>query len=131
MGESSSIMASSIPCDEGGLIGLRNDDRPDSLRSNTVGKPIPPAGPNVADFREVSMCGDDVECFSALLCASAGTEGLWGTSSVVRPANSFVFVFKLNWLGFLFIAGILGLINEGDDGSDTSVEELGEAANGG
>lgn len=125
------MIASSISCDEEGLVGLRNDDRPDSLRSKTVGKPIPPAGPKVADFSEVSICGDDVECFSALLCASAGTDGLWGTSSVVRPASSLVLVFKLSWLGFLFMAGILGLINEGDDGSDTSVEEVVEPANGG
>lgn len=125
------MIASSVPCDEGGLTGLRNDDRPDSLRSKTVGKVMPPFGPNVADLSEVSMWGDDVECFRARLCASAGTEGLCGTSMVGRPARSFEFVFKLKLLGFLFMAGIFGLINDGEDGSDGCDEEAAEAAKGG
>lgn len=38
---------------------------------------------------------------------------------------------RLNWLGFRFIAGILGLINEGEAGSDSSETVLVVAANGG
>lgn len=115
-----------------GLEDLRKDERPDSLRSKTVGNVIPPPGPNVADFRPLNMCGEEVECFKALRCASLGNiEGLWGTSRVGRPAKSLEFVFKLRLLGFLFIAGIFGFINDGEDGSDTSVEEEGDATNGG
>lgn len=125
------MIASSGPCDEGGLAGLRNDDSPDSLRSKTVGNVIPPLGPNVADLSEDNMCGEDVECFRARLCARAGTEGLCGTSMVVRPARSLEFVFRLRLLGFLFMAGIFGLIKDGEDGSDGCVEEADEAAKGG
>lgn len=124
-------MASSTSYDGDGLVGLRNADRPDSLRSKTVGKPMPPSGPKVDDLSELSMCGDDIECFRALLCASAGTEGLCGISRVVRPARSLVFVFKLSWLGFLFMAGILGFMKDGEEGSDTWVDEAPEPTNGG
>jgi hypothetical protein len=47
--------------------------------------------------------------------------------------RSEVLVFRLNWLGFLLIAGIVGLINDGEAGSDTSeilVVDV-ETANGG
>lgn len=126
------MMASSVPCDEGGLAGRRNDDRPDSLRSKTVGNPIPPLGPNVADFKEVSMCGDEVECFKALLCASAGSEGLCGGSKLGRrPASSLEFVLRLRLLGFRFIAGIFGLMKDGEDGSDACADDEAEAAKGG
>lgn len=77
------------------------------------------------------MCGDEVECFKALLCASAGTEGLCGTSRVERPAKSSEFVFRLSWLGFLFMAGIVGFIKDGEDGSDISDDEAADAAKGG
>ena len=52
-----------------------------------------------------------------------GKDGDVGTSSVVRVMRSDVLVFRLNWLGFLFMAGILGFINDGDDGSDTSEDD--------
>lgn len=58
-------------------------------------------------------------------------EGLCGTSSVGRPAKSLEFVFRLRLLGLRFIAGICGFMKEGDEGSDTSVEEAAEATNGG
>lgn len=59
----------------------------------------------------------------------AGEEG---TSSVVRVIRSEVLVFKLSWLGFRFIAGIIGLINDGEDGSErTLVAVVAEAAKGG
>lgn len=58
-------------------------------------------------------------------------EGLCGTSSVGRPAKSLEFVFRLRLLGLRFIAGIFGFMKEGDEGSDTSVEEAAEATNGG
>lgn len=125
------MIASSVPCDDGGLTGLRNVERPDSLRSKTVGKVMPPFGPNVADLSEVNMWGEDVECFKARLCASAGIEGLCGTSIVGRPAKSFEFVFKLKLLGFLFMAGIFGLINDGEGGSDGCDKDAAEPAKGG
>lgn len=60
--------------------------------------------------------------------------GELGISIVVgrmpKPPNPFVSVFKLSWLGFRFMAGICGLMNTGDDGSDTRLEES-ELANGG
>lgn len=77
------------------------------------------------------MCGDEVECFNALLCARAGMDGLCGTSRAGRPARSSEFVFKLSWLGFLFMAGIVGFIKEGDDGSDVIDDEAADAAKGG
>lgn len=78
------------------------------------------------------MCGEEVECFKALLCASAGSEGLCGGSKLGRrPANSLEFVFKLRLLGFLFIAGIFGFMNEGEDGSDACVDDEVEFAKGG
>jgi hypothetical protein len=33
------------------------------------------------------------------------------------------FVLRLSWLGLRFIAGIIGLMNEGDDGSDNNDDE--------
>lgn len=93
---------------------------------------MPPPGPKVADFKPLNMCGEEVECFKALLCASLGSiEGLCGTSRVGRPARSLEFVLRLRLLGFLFIAGIFGFMNDGEEGSDTSVEEAVEATNGG
>lgn len=59
--------------------------------------------------------------------------GEGGTSRVVLWIKSEVLVLRLNWLGFLLIAGIVGLINDGEEGSETSemfVVEV-EAANGG
>jgi hypothetical protein len=46
--------------------------------------------------------------------------GEGGTSRVVLWVRSEVLVLRLSWLGFLRIAGIVGLINDGDAGSDTS-----------
>lgn len=40
-------------------------------------------------------------------------------------------VFKLSWLGFRFMAGICGLINDGDDGSETRVDDSVGEMNGG
>lgn len=47
--------------------------------------------------------------------------GVPGTSSVFRMTRSDVLVLRLSWLGLRFIAGIVGLMKEGDAGSDTSV----------
>lgn len=46
-----------------------------------------------------------------------------GTSSNVgcRLFKSDEFVLRLSWLGLRFMAGILGLIKDGEEGSDTSV----------
>src|SRR6266566_561719 len=98
-----------------GLEGRRNSDKPDSLRSSTVGMDMPPAGPNVADFNDDSMCGEDVECFKALLWSIGGNAGDCGASSVVALTRSVGLVFRLNWLGFRFMAGIVGLIKEGEE----------------
>jgi hypothetical protein len=71
------------------------------------------------------MCGDEVECLRARLCrigGSVGTAGELGTSSVVRIIRSDELVLRLSWLGFRFMAGILGLMKDGDEGSDTSDE---------
>jgi len=38
---------------------------------------------------------------------------------MLRPVES---VFRLSWLGFLFIAGIFGLMKEGEDGSETRLD---------
>jgi hypothetical protein len=40
-------------------------------------------------------------------------------------------VFKLNWLGLRFIAGILGLMKDGEAGSETMVVEMVDATTGG
>lgn len=60
-----------------------------------------------------------MECFSALRCSIGGIAGDDGTSSVVRVRRSDVLVLRLSWLGFLFMAGIFGFMNDGDDGSET------------
>jgi hypothetical protein len=46
-------------------------------------------------------------------------------SSVVRVTRSDVLVLRLSWLGFRFIAGIVGLMKDdaGDVGSDINEEE--------
>jgi hypothetical protein len=71
------------------------------------------------------MWGDEVECFRARRCNIGGIDGDVGISRVVRlMMRSDVLVLRLSWLGFLFMAGILGLINEGDEGSDTRVVDM-------
>jgi hypothetical protein len=77
---------------------------------------MPPGGPKLADFRVESICGDEVECFSARRWRIGCMLGDLGTSKVVF-SKSELFVFKLNWLGFRFIAGIWGLIKDGELGS--------------
>jgi hypothetical protein len=69
------------------------------------------------------MWGDEVECFSARRCSIGAcrigaTDGELGTS-ILRVARFVVSVFRLSWLGFLFIPGMTGLINDGDVGSET------------
>jgi hypothetical protein len=114
-----------------GFCGRRKDESPDSLRSSTGGMVIPPAGPNVADLSEDNMWGEEVECFRARLCNMGGKEGDWGTSSVVDALiRSEVLVFRLSWLGLRFMAGMAGLMNTGDEGSDTSDGDC-DGANGG
>lgn len=76
------------------------------------------------------MCGDEVECFSARLCSIGGSPGDCGTSRVVFIIRSEELVLRLSWLGFLFMAGIIGLMNDGDEGSDTN-EVAVELENGG
>lgn len=46
--------------------------------------------------------------------------GEGGTSSVVLWFRSEVLVLRLNWLGFLLMAGMVGLMNDGEAGSETS-----------
>ena len=83
---------------------------------------MPPAGPNVADFIVDSMWGEEVECLSARLC-SMGIPGELGTSTRVGMGfRLFESVFKLSWLGLRFMAGIVGLMKEGEEGSDTRLE---------
>ena len=112
----------------GAFEGRKNSDRPDSFRSSTVGIVMPPGGPKVADFKEDSMCGDDVECFSARRCRigacnMGATDGELGTS-MLRVTKPVVLVLRLSWLGFLFIPGMTGLMNEGDAGSEGFAREL-------
>jgi hypothetical protein len=76
------------------------------------------------------MCGEDVECFNARRWRIGANTGDVGTSRVVFVIKSFELVFKLSWLGFRFIAGILGLIKDGEDGSDTKFVAA-DAMNGG
>jgi hypothetical protein len=45
------------------------------------------------------------------------------TSSVVRVMRSLEFVLRLSWLGFRFMGAIMGLMKDGDAGSDISDEE--------
>lgn len=110
------------PLGANGLDGLKNSESPDSLRSKTVGIVIPPAGPNVADFKPESMWGVEVECFSARRWRMGGTEGEGGTSNVERFIRSEVFVLRLSRLGFRFMPGIVGLMKDGEAGSETREE---------
>lgn len=52
-----------------------------------------------------------------------GSAGELGTSSVVREMRSDEFVLRLSWLGLRFIAGIMGLMKEGEEGSDSTEDE--------
>jgi hypothetical protein len=110
------------------FMGRKNSDSPDSLRSKTFGKVIPPAGPNVAVFREVEdgKDGDDVECLRARRCRMGGMPGDAGTSNDVCLIKSEALVLRLRRLGFLFMAGMEGLMKEGEQGFDTM--DLDEAA---
>lgn len=109
------------------FMGRKNSDNPDSLRSNTLGKAIPPAGPNVDVFKEEDWKdGDEVECLSARRCRIGGMPGDAGTSNEVCLIKSEALVLRLRRLGFLFMAGIAGLMKDGEQGSDTMV--LDEAA---
>lgn len=115
------------------LVGRSISDRPDCPLSERVGKVMPPAGPKPADFMPESICGEDVECFKARLCANpiGGIAGDGGISIVDdRMLSPWPSVFKLSWLGFRFIAGICGLMNDGEEGSETRLVES-EVANGG
>jgi hypothetical protein len=95
-----------------------------------VGIVIPPTGPRPADFRLDSMCGDDVECLSARLCSIGGRPGESGISRVVFVMRSLELVLRLSWLGFRFMAGIVGRMNDGDEGSDTRDDAAGLATGG-
>jgi hypothetical protein len=64
-----------------------------------------------------NMWGDELECLSARRCRIGGIAGDAGTSSELFLTKSKAPVFKLSWLGFRFMPGILGLMNEGDGGS--------------
>lgn len=50
---------------------------------------------------------------------------------MVFVIRSEVLVFKLSWLGLRFMAGILGLMKDGEEGSEISDELLGVDAKGG
>lgn len=91
-------MADPKPGATAGLGGRRKEDNPVSFLSSTVGIVMPPAGPNVADFKPESICGDEVECFRARRCRMGPTEtdGELGTSSVVRAMRSEVLVLRLS-----------------------------------
>lgn len=54
-----------------------------------------------------------------------GTDGERGASIVGLFMRSEEFVFKLSWLGFRFMAGMVGLIKEtdGDAGSEVNDDE--------
>lgn len=107
-----------------GRAGRRKDERPDSFRSSTVGIVMPPTGPNVADLRPDSICGVDVECFSARRWRmGAATVGELGTSSVVRVIRFEEFVLRLSWLGLRFMGAIVGLMKAGEQGSDNIEED--------
>lgn len=72
-----------------------------------------------------------MECLSARRCRIGGIAGDGGTSSVVRVIKSDVLVLRLSWLGFLFMVGILGLMKDGEEGSETSEwDEVGAASGG-
>jgi hypothetical protein len=101
------------------FMGRNTSDKPFSFRASMFGRVMPPDGPKVADLTMVSMCGDDVECLRARLCRIGGFPGEGGTSAIGLLNRSDVFVLRLNMLGFRFIAGICGLMKEGDPGSET------------
>lgn len=112
------------------FMGRSTSDRPLSLRSRTLGNVMPPTGPKLDDLREESICGDDVECFSARRCKIGGRLGDCGISSV-DLSKSALFVLRLNWLGLRFIDNIGGLINDGEDGSsDGTAEDVVDAKGG-
>lgn len=52
-----------------------------------------------------------------------GTEGEGGTSNAGRFINSEVLVLRLSKLGFRFMPGIVGLMKDGEEGSDMREEE--------
>lgn len=105
------------------FMGRKNSDSPDSLRSRTLGKVIPPGGPKVDVFKEDDWIeGDDVECLRARRWRIGGMPGDAGTSSDVLLIKSEALVLRLRRLGFLFMAGIAGLIKEGEQGSETILD---------
>lgn len=63
-----------------------------------------------------------MECFNARRWRIGGTEGEGGTSNVVRFIKSEVFVLRLSKLGFRFMPGIVGLMKDGEEGSETREE---------
>ena len=67
------------------------------------------------------MWGVEAECLSARRCRIGGIPGDGGTSAMGLVARSDVLVLRLSMLGFRFMAGILGLMKEGEEGSDTMV----------
>jgi hypothetical protein len=85
---------------------------------------MPPTGPNVADLKPDSIWGVDAECFRARRCRMGATVGELGTSSVVRVMRSEEFVLRLSWLGLRFMGAMVGLMKEGEEGSDNNDEEL-------
>jgi hypothetical protein len=117
--DDSSVMAGSKVGFTLVFIGRNTSDRPDSFRSSMFGRVIPPGGPKVADLMVESMCGVEVECLSARRCRIGGIPGDGGTSAMGLVARSDVLVLRLSMLGFRFMAGILGLMKEGEEGSDT------------
>jgi len=113
------------------FVGRNTFDKPDSFRSRTWGNVIPPGGPKVDDFMAANMCGDEFECFSARRWRIGAAAGDAGTSMDDFLVRSEAFVFRLNWLGFRFMAGMVGLMNNGDDGSVTTYFEVVVTDNGG
>lgn len=74
--------------------------------------------------------GVEVECFSALRSRVEPRPGDAGTSRDGRRRSA-QFVLRLSWLGFRFMAGILGLMKEGVHGSIVLTFVVLDAADGG
>jgi hypothetical protein len=91
-----------------------NLEAPNGLGRDLSPRVIPPAGPKPGVD---NIWGDDIECFSPLLCNIVGTPD--DPMDSVFKDNLFAApVFRLNKLGFLRPVNVGGFMKEGDEGSD-------------
>ena len=75
---------------------------------------IPPLGPKLGVDK---ICGDEIECFSPLLCSMFGTDGD-ASGSKDREFVLAAPVFRLRRLGLRLPLRVGGFMNDGDEGSE-------------